>query len=80
MKGVVGFYDDSSVDYYVEGHPEDCQVIYWVLSSMKQDFVAKDPNWLSDHINALDNFWKEVLEHRLKGTRPSEKKIASLDI
>lgn len=79
-KGCFGVYDDGRVVYDVEGHPEDCQVIYWVLSSMKQDFVKKDPNWLSDHINALDTFWKEVLEHRLKGTRPSEKKLPVLDI
>ena len=79
-KGCFGVYDDGRVVYDVEGHPEDCQVIYWVLGSIKQDFVVKDRNWLSDHLPALQDFWNEVLEHRLKGTRPSEKKLPSLDL
>jgi putative phage-type endonuclease len=79
-KGCFGVYDDGRVVYDVEGHPEDCQVVYWVLTSIKEDFVPKDPNWLSDHLPALQDFWTEVLEHRLKGTRPSEKKLPTLDI
>lgn len=79
-KGCFGVYDDGRVVYDVEGHPEDCQVVYWILSSIKEDFVAKDPNWLTDHIEQLQTFWTEVLDHRLKGTRPSEKKLPSLDL
>jgi len=79
-KGCFGVYDDGRVVYDVEGHPEDCQVVYWVLTSIKEDFVPKDPKWLSDHLPALQSFWNEVLEHRLKGTRPTEKKLPSLDL
>ena len=79
-KGSFGVYDDGRVVYDIDGVPEDCQVVYWILGSIKEDFVAKDPNWLSDHITQLQSFWNEVLEHRSKGTRPPEKKLPSLDI
>jgi putative phage-type endonuclease len=79
-KGCFGVYDDGRVVYDVEGHPEDCQVVYWALTSIKEDFVPKDVNWLPNHIEKLQSFWTEVLEHRLKGTRPSEKKLPSLDL
>jgi putative phage-type endonuclease len=79
-KGCFGVYDDGRVVYDIQGVPEDCQVVYWILASTKQDFVAKDPKWLSDHIEQLQSFWKEVVDHRLKGTRPTEKKLPSLDL
>lgn len=79
-KGCFGVYDDGRVVYDVEGHPEDCQVVYWILTSIKEDFVPKDPNWLPSHIESLQSFWNEVLEHRAKGTRPTAKNIPSLDI
>ena len=79
-KGCFGVYDDGRVVYDIENVPEDCQVVYWILGSIKEDFVKKDPNWISDHIDQLQSFWMDVLEHRLKGTRPSEKKLPSLDI
>jgi hypothetical protein len=65
----------------VETHSEDYQMIYWVLQSIKKDFVPKDPNWLSDHLPQLQAFGEEVLQHRANGTRPEEKKaIVSLDV
>jgi putative phage-type endonuclease len=79
-KGAFGVYDDGRVVYEVETHTEDMQVVYWVLQSMKKDFVAKDPNWLSDHLGQLQSFWDEVCTHRANGTRPSEKQIVSLDV
>jgi putative phage-type endonuclease len=45
-KGAFGVYDDGRVVYDVEIHTEDMQVVYWVLQSMKKDFVPKDPAWL----------------------------------
>jgi putative phage-type endonuclease len=81
-KGCFGVYDDGRVVYDVEQHPEDCQVVYWILQSIKEDFVARDPKWLSDHIERLSSFWGEVLEHRKHGTKPVQpvKEIATLDI
>jgi hypothetical protein len=56
-------------------------VIYWILGSIKEGFVNKDPNWLSSHIDELTKFWNEVLEHRKNGTTPAEKKATvSIDI
>ena len=81
-KGCFGVYDDGRVVYDVEQHPEDCQVVYWILQSIKEDFVARDPKWLSDHIERLSSFWGEVLEHRKHGTKPVQpvKEIATMDI
>ena len=79
-KGAFGVYDDGRVVYDVETHTEDMQVVYWVLTSMKKDFVPKDPNWLSDHLPQLQAFWDEVCEHRSKGTRPEEAKLPCLNL
>jgi putative phage-type endonuclease len=80
-KGTFVVYDDGRVVYDVTEVPEDAQMIYWVLGSIKEDFVPKDPNWLSDHLPALKAFWDEVLQHRANGTRPEEKKsVPSLDL
>jgi len=72
-KGAFGVYDDGRVVYDVDTHTEDMQVLYWVLQSMKKDFVAKDPNWLSDHLPQLQSFWDQVVEHRKNGTFPESK-------
>jgi putative phage-type endonuclease len=80
-KGCFGVYDDGRVVYDVTEHPEDCQVVYWILASIKQDFVPKDPKWLPEHIEQLKSFWDEVVEHRKNGTKPESKpKNVSLDI
>lgn len=81
-KGCFGVYDDGRVVYDVTEHPEDCQVIYWILQSIKEDFVKKDPNWLPSHIEQLSAFWNDVVEHRKNGTKPIQptKEIAKLDI
>ena len=81
VKGFFVVYDDGRVEYDKEAQGEDCQTIYWTLGSVKQGFVAKDPNWMSSHIEELTNFWDEVLEHRKNGTLPAEKKsLPALDI
>ena len=73
QKGVFAVYEDGKVVYDVETHSEDYQMIYWVLQSVKKDFVPKDPTWLSDHLPQLQAFWDEVVQHRVNGTRPEEK-------
>jgi putative phage-type endonuclease len=79
-KGAFGVYDDGRVVYDVESHTEDMQVVYWVLQSMKKDFVPKDPQWLSDHLPQLQSFWDMVITHRTNGTRPNETKLPTLEV
>lgn len=79
-KGFFTVYDDGRVVYDEAGATDDCQVIYWILGSIKEGFVVKDPNWLSSHIDALKMFWDEVLEHRKNGTRPTGPSNPSLDL
>jgi len=80
-KGFFAVYDSGKVVYDVEVDSDDCQMVYWILQSIKEDFVAKDPNWLPTVLPPLRVFWDEVTEHRKNGTRPEEKKGApSLDL
>lgn len=80
-KGSFAVYDDGRVVYDDVVVSDDCQIIYWILQSIKEDFVPRDPNWLKDHIEQLRSVWNQVLEHRKNGTRPEEKKqIATLDV
>ncbi len=80
-KGCFGVYDDGRVVYAIDNHPHDCQVIYWILTSIKQDFVPRDPQWLSSHIEQLQTLWDAVLLHRREGTKPEPKvKNPSLDL
>ena len=80
-KGFFVVYDDGRVEYDKEAEGEDCQVIYWILGSIKEGFQHKDPNWLPSHIDELTKFWDEVLEHRKNGTLPMEKKATpSMDL
>lgn len=72
-KGYFTVYDDGRVVYDVDQAHEDCQVVYWILQSIKDVFVPKDPLWMSTHIETLETFWKEVLEHRKNGTKPDPK-------
>jgi putative phage-type endonuclease len=79
-KGTFLVYDDGRVVYDVINVPEDGQMVYWILTSVKRDFVPKDPLWLPTHIEGLTKFWDEVLLHRKNGTRPEEKKAISMDL
>ena len=83
VKGAFTVYEDGKVLYDQELYEDTTQVVYWILGSIKEDFVPKDPEWLSKHLEGLRQFWNEVLEHRKHGTlppKPEEKKIASLDL
>jgi putative phage-type endonuclease len=83
QKGMFTVYEDGKVVYDKDIYEDTTQVIYWLLTSIKEDFVPKDPEWLPKHLEGLTQFWNEVLEHRKQGTlppKPEEKKIMSLDI
>jgi putative phage-type endonuclease len=80
-KGHFTVYDSGKVVYDIADHADDAQVIYWILGSIKEGFVRKDPNWLPSHIDGLKSFWNTVLTHRANGTRPEEtKKSITLDL
>jgi len=82
-KGFFVVYDDGRVVYDTEEESDDCQRVYWILNSIKEDFVPKDPTWLPNHLEGLTQFWNEVLEHRKNKTLPSkadEKKVMSIDL
>ena len=79
-KGRFGVYDDGRVVYDIESCPDDGQVVYWILTSIKEDFVKKDPMWMPTHRPQLQAFWTEVQTHRAAGTRPSESKLPTLDL
>lgn len=73
-KGFFAVYDNGKVVYDQEIDAEDCQMVYWILQSIKKDFVPKNPVWLSTYLPGLRAFWDEVVQHRKNGTRPEEKK------
>jgi hypothetical protein len=84
-KGCFAVYASGKVDYDCDCEcvtDEDCQVLYWILQSIKEDFVKKDPNWLPTVLPPLRVFWDEVVQHRTNGTRPEEitKKLPALDL
>jgi putative phage-type endonuclease len=81
-KGFFTVSPDGVVVYDAYQEHEDTQTIYWILNSMKEDFVTHDPTWLSSRIDVLKTFWDEVLYHRVNKTIPSKPVpvIASLDI
>ena len=80
MKGFFHVYEDGRVVYDTADHADDAQVIYWILSSIKEGFVKRNPHWLSDHLPQLRSFWDDVCTHRANGTRPEKTSIVSLDV
>lgn len=82
-KGFFSVHDSGRVLYDVEDTSDDYQVVYWALTSIIVHYVPRDANWLSSHIDDLQSFWNEVIEHRKNNTLPSEtpkKQVISLDI
>ena len=83
QKGMFTVYEDGKVIYDKDIYEDTTQVIYWLLTSIKEDFVPKDPEWLPKHLEGLTQFWNEVLEHRKQGTLPPKtelKQVVSLDL
>lgn len=82
-KGFFAVYDDGKVVYDEEVDADNCQMVYWVLQSIKEDFVQKDPNWLPTVLPKLRAFWDEVEEHRKNGTKPidtAKPELPALDL
>jgi len=70
-KGVFVIFEDDTVSYTKDASWEkEHQKVYWILQSVKKDFVPKDPNWLPSHFDDLKAFWDEVVQHRTNGTKP----------
>jgi putative phage-type endonuclease len=81
-RGTFTVYDSGKVIYNItEMDDETAQTVFWVLSSIKKDFVPKDPAWITTHIDDLTRFWDEVVQHRAAGTKPLPTKTTpTLDI
>jgi len=69
-KGCFAVHESGSVVYDQELHEDAYQMIYWILASIKEDFVRKDPTWLPEVLPKLRVFWDEVVRHRTAGTKP----------
>ena len=61
---------DHETNWSMEKVNEDDQFVYWILTNVKKDFVAKDLEWLPSHLSELKAFWDEVVQHRENGTKP----------
>jgi putative phage-type endonuclease len=82
-KGVFAVFDDGHIEYGNGRSTDECQIVRWILQSIKSDFVPKDPMWLPNGIGALKSFWEEVLKHRAAGTlpeAPAPKAIATMEL
>lgn len=81
-KGFFNVYEDGRVEYDTDPVGEDYQTIRWVLGSIEEKFVPRDPLWMSRHLEGLRSFWDEVVEHRKNGTLPhtESKSSVSLDL
>jgi len=82
-KGFFSVSPSGKVVYDAYQEEEDTQTIYWILISIKEDFLRKDPEWMPKHIGAVKEFWDEVLRHRENGTLPdppAKPALPSLDI
>jgi putative phage-type endonuclease len=83
-KGVFSVDENGKVNYNCT--PKDAsdsvQLIYWVLVSLKEELVLKDPLWLTTHEADLASAWAEVVKHRAAGTKPEAEKsvILSFDM
>jgi putative phage-type endonuclease len=79
-KGYFTVYDDGRVVYDQDESTDESQVVYWILQSVKDVFVPKDPAWLSSHIDELQTFWDEVVEHRKNGTKPEKPSLPAFNL
>lgn len=82
-KGAFAVYEDGRVVYDVTDCDDTAQMIYWVLVSIKENFVQKDPLWLPSVLPQLQAFWAIVEAHRVAGTKPEstpKQGVMSLDL
>jgi len=50
--------------------PEMYQLVWWVLVKSRFQSVDRDPEWMTTNLPFFEQTWKEVQEHREKGTLP----------
>ena len=46
------------------------QLVWWVLVKSRFQSVDRDPEWMTTNLPFFEQTWKDVLEHREKGTLP----------
>ena len=49
-------------------------MVYWVLDMWRSEIVNHDHEWLTKNLPSMESVWKEILEHREKGTMPEHPK------
>jgi putative phage-type endonuclease len=83
-KGCFAVYESGRVEYDCDCagvEDETAQILYWILQSIQEQRVQRDPAWLPTVLPILQSTWNEVLAHRANGTRPEEvKTMPSLDL
>ena len=81
-KGFFSVNESGKVDYDTQDVPETSQIVYWVLTSIKEDFLPKDTQWLEKHEVELRTLWADVVKHREAGTKPEveKKQLPTFDL
>jgi putative phage-type endonuclease len=51
--------------------PFTSQTVFWTLTKHKFQTVAKDPTWIETHLPYFQTTWREIQEHRIAGTFPT---------
>jgi putative phage-type endonuclease len=47
---------------------------FWVLEFYRTEVVQHDPEWLTKNLPSMESVWKEILDHREKGSMPEHPK------
>lgn len=53
---------------------ENCQYIYWELSTIISNLVSRDPLWLETHLPSFQEVWNEIRQYRQTATFPEHPK------
>lgn len=75
------FTDSRSVPKWrseIYNNEDDHRVFYWELSTVHQQTVDHDPNWLLKNIVSFKTVWDVVLQHRASGTLPQKPSEAAV--
>jgi putative phage-type endonuclease len=57
---------------------DDHRLFYWELTSVNQQTIDHDQNWLTKNIDSFKATWELVLQHRASGTLPQKPSEAAV--
>lgn len=73
-KGIFAVYDDGKIEYKPPEtdfriwkntlNGDEYRIVYWTLEKLCIKVVKRDFNWMNDHLEELQEFWKTVEECR----------------